>query len=262
MTSMSVAPLCESSDLLDDPHTLVERARDEGYLFLRQLVPRARVDALRDVALGVAEDLGWLAQDAPRAAGLAAPGLALGAYDDPRWVRFLTMVLPHPAFAALRNEPALRRVVEVLLGRPANGSAGDVCRVVSGDDPEHTTPPHQERHYVRGEGWLWTAWLPLTDCPLSLGPLAFLPRSHESGLLPHEAGHGRHAGVYVPDDAVWLASDLVPGDAVFHSGLTVHRALLHQGGPRLRLSADFRFRGSPEQATIAADEVGERTVQS
>jgi ectoine hydroxylase-related dioxygenase (phytanoyl-CoA dioxygenase family) len=227
--------------MLADPRTLVARAHDEGYLFFHDLVPRSVVDTLRDVALGLADDLGWLAQDGPCAAGLATPGLALGAYDDPRWVRFLTRVLPHPAFAALRDEPALRRVVEALLGGPADNSAGDVCRVVSGDDPPHTTPPHQERHYVRGEGWLWTAWLPLGDCPLSLGPLAILPRSHRQGLLPHEDGHTPHPSVPVRDDALWLASDLVPGDVIFFSGLTVHRALPHQNGRRLRLSADFRF---------------------
>jgi len=244
MNAVSVAPLCESRDVIDDPRALARRAHDEGYLFLRGLVPHAVVGAVRDVALTAAERLGWLDRDAPRETGVALPGVALGAYDDPRWVHFLTMVLPHPACAALRDEPALRRVVEVLLGGPADGSAGDVCRVVSGDDPEHTTPPHQERHYVQGEGWLWTAWLPLNECPLSLGPLAILPRSHRRGLQPHEAGHGRHPSVPVPGEAVWLASDLAPGDVVFHSGLTVHRALPHRGGPRLRLSADFRFQRS------------------
>ena len=132
----------------------------------------------------------------------------------------------------------------MLLGEPAEESAGDVCRVVSGDAPEHTTPPHQERHYVRGTGPLWIAWLPLTACPLSLGPLAVLPGSHRRGRLSHEDGHGRHPTVHVPDDSVWLASDLSPGDVVLFSGLTVHRALPHQRGSRLRLSADFRFQGS------------------
>jgi len=246
MTSVTIAPLGESTDLLDDPHALVARAQDEGYLFLRGLVPRAVVSALRGVALAAAEQFGWLDRNAPREAGVAVPGLALGAHDDPRWVRFLTIVLPHPAFAALRDEPALQRVVAVLLGGPADGSAGDVCRVVSGDDPDHTTPPHQERHYVQGDGWLWTAWLPLTECPLSLGPLAILPGSHRCGLLPHATDHGGHPGVHIPDDTVWLASDLAPGDAVLFSGLTVHRALAHQGGRRLRLSADFRFQRDSE----------------
>jgi len=241
MTDHVVAPLCESSMLLDDPGALARHAQDEGYLFFRGLVPRAVVHALRDVALAAAEHLGWLDRDAPRAAGMGVPGLALGADDDPRWMRFLTIVLPHPAFAALRDEPALRRMVEVMLGGPADGSAGDVCRVVSGDDPDHTTPPHQERRYVHGDGWLWTAWLPLDECPLSLGPLAILPRSHRGGLLSHAADHGRHPSVHVPGEAIWLASDLAPGDALFHSGLTVHRALPHHGGQHLRLSADFRF---------------------
>jgi hypothetical protein len=248
MTAMNVAPLRPSRDLLDDPEALARRAYDDGYLYLPWLVPHDAVAALRDVALAVAADLGWLATDAPRAAGIAVPGLALGGHDDPRWVRFLTQVLPHSACTALRDQPALRHVVEVLLGGPAGASAGDLCRVVSGDNPAHTTPPHQERYYVRGDGALWIAWLPLTECPLALGPLAILPRSHEGGLLPHATDHGRHPGVHVRDDVVWLASDLAPGDAVLFSGLTVHRALPHQCGPRLRLSADFRFQRGSQRA--------------
>jgi ectoine hydroxylase-related dioxygenase (phytanoyl-CoA dioxygenase family) len=244
VSGASVAPLRESDDLRDDPRALVQRAHDEGYLFLPRLVLRAVVDELRDVALAAAEDLGWLDRKAPREAGMSVPGVALGAHDDPRWVHFLTMVLPDPAFTALRNEPVMRRVVEALLGGPPDTSAGDLCRVVSGDDPAHTTPPHQERHYVHGGGELWIAWLPLTDCPLSLGPLAILPRSHRRGLLPHEDGHGHHPSVDVPSDAVWLASDLTPGDALFFSGVTVHRALPHRDDRRLRLSADFRFQRS------------------
>jgi hypothetical protein len=32
------------------------------------------------VALRVADELGWLDRDAPRSAGIAVPGIALGAY--------------------------------------------------------------------------------------------------------------------------------------------------------------------------------------
>jgi ectoine hydroxylase-related dioxygenase (phytanoyl-CoA dioxygenase family) len=56
--------------------------------------------------------------------------------------------------------------------------------------------------------------------------------------------------VHVPDDAVWLASDLAPGDVLLFSGLTVHRALPHRSGRRLRISADFRFRRGDGRAPI------------
>jgi hypothetical protein len=239
MSEIRVGPLLDSSELLGDARALAERARAEGYLFLRRLVPADIVYDLRNVALAAAEHLGFLDPGAPRSAAIGVPGLGLGAPGDPRWVELCSLALPHPAFDALRRDAALGRVIAALLGTRPDATAGDVLRVVSGDALEHTAPSHQDREYVKGSGWLWTAWLPLGDCPLSLGPIAVLPRSHEQGLLPHEGG----ALVRAPDDATFRASDLVAGDAVLFSGHTVHRALPNRSGRRLRLSADYRFQG-------------------
>lgn len=197
--------------------------------------------ALREVALAVADDLGWLDRAAPRSAGVAVAGVALGAYDDPRWVELLTRVMSHPAFFDLRDDAGLARVLSVLFAGPPKPAVGDLVRVVSGDDERHTTLAHQDRAYVLGEGALWTAWLPLGECPKTLGPLAVLPGSHRRGLLPHAGDADWRKGVTVAADAEWAASDLVAGDVLLFSGLTVHRALPHRGGRRLRLSADFRF---------------------
>lgn len=218
-----------------------EQAKSDGYLFFRGLVAKDAVYALRDVALRVADELGWLDRSAPRSTGMALPGIALGAYDDPRWIRFLTQVMADPAFFALRDDPSLLQVLTSLFGGPPRPAAGDLVRVVSGDDERHTTLAHQDRAYVKGEGPLFTAWLPLGDCPKTLGPLAILPRSHRNGLLPHAGDTEWRKGVDISADAVWHASDLAAGDVLFFSGLTIHRALPHRGGRRLRLSADFRW---------------------
>lgn len=223
------------------PEAWLARAEADGYLFFRDLVARDAVRALRDLTLAVADDLGWLDRSAPRSAGVAVAGIALGAYDDPRWVELLTRVMSQPAFFSLRDDAALARVLRVLFAGPPKPAVGDLVRVVSGDDERHTTLAHQDRAYVLGEGALWTAWLPLGECPKSLGPLAILPGSHRQGLLPHAGDADWRKGVSVPADAEWAASDLLAGDVLFFSGLTVHRALPHRGGRRLRLSADFRF---------------------
>jgi ectoine hydroxylase-related dioxygenase (phytanoyl-CoA dioxygenase family) len=236
---VKLVPLVCSST--SPPQDWRERAAAEGYLFFRDWVARDAVSALRDVALAAADELGWLDPGAPRAAGISTPGIALGAYDDPRWVKFLSRVMSHPAFFALQRDPRIATVLETLLGGPVRPSVGDICRVVSGDDERHTTVAHQDRFYVKGEGALWTVWLPLGECPLSLGPLAVLPGSHHAGVLPHAGDTEWRRGVDVAEDASWAASDLGPGDALFFSGLTVHRALPHRGGRRLRLSADYRF---------------------
>ncbi|HEY6558132.1 MAG TPA: phytanoyl-CoA dioxygenase family protein [Polyangiaceae bacterium] len=245
---MRIAPLVSSS--ASPPEEWRERAASDGYLFLRRWVARDRVRALRDVALAAADELGWLEPRAPRSAGVSVPGVGLGAYDDPRWFRFLSLVMTDPAFAALQREPSLISVLETLLAGPVRSAVGDICRVVSGDDERHTTVAHQDRAYVKGEGMLWTVWLPLGDCPQALGPLAVLPGSHLGGLLPHAGDTPWRQGLAVADDALWAASDLETGDALFFTGLTVHRALPHRCGRRLRLSADYRFVAAVEPRLV------------
>ena len=194
--------------------------------------------------LAVADDLGWLDRAAPRGAAIAVTGARLGAYDDPRWIAFLRQVLPHPSFAAVRDAPPLRSVLTAILGAPPEPDEGDLCRVVSSDDPAHTTVAHQDRFYLPDDLPRWSVWLPLGSCPRALGPLAILPRSHTHGLLPHAGDVEWRQSVTVADDARWAASDLAPGDAIVFSCLTVHRALPNVSGGALRLSATLRYRAA------------------
>src|SRR5262245_19702615 len=206
-------------------HTIRRRAERDGYVFCRALVPRNPVDALRGYALTVASELDWLAADAPADTARAAAGVRLGAYDDPRWLAFLRRVMVHHSFAALRSAPEVAAVLTAILGARPESDAGDLCRVVSSDHPEHTTVAHQDRFYLPDGAPRWSVWMPLGPCPLALGPLAVLPGSHRRGLRPHAGEVAWRRAVDVADDAGWAASDLKPGDAILFSCLTVHRAL-------------------------------------
>jgi ectoine hydroxylase-related dioxygenase (phytanoyl-CoA dioxygenase family) len=228
----------------DEPQDIRARAEEYGFLFCPALIDRATVHALRDAALAVARDLEWLDPRAPLHAGVARPGIALGAYDDSRWIEFLRVMLAHPTFAAVRTEPRLLAVLEAILGAPPEPDVGDLLRVVSPDDPEHTTVAHQDRFYLRGDGARWTAWLPLGDCPLSLGPIAIVPRSHTGGLQPHHGPSDSRRSVAVAPRAMWAAEDLQAGDAVIFNWLTVHCTLPNLSDRSLRLSATCRFRAT------------------
>jgi ectoine hydroxylase-related dioxygenase (phytanoyl-CoA dioxygenase family) len=104
------------------------------------------------------------------------------------------------------------------------------------------TQPHQDAHYVRAIEQFWTAWIPLGDCPIELGPLAVLPGSHRCGLQAHAGQQGIvDGGVEVPGDALWRTSDFRCGDALLFANFTLHRSLANCSGDRLRLSADFRY---------------------
>lgn len=240
-TAIRTEPFRESSPALDDGARLKRRALEDGYLFFRGLVPRDTVLALRRTVLAAAERHGWLAPDSSLMDGVARQGIRLGAYDDPRWVAFLCEVLPLEAFRALGLHPRILGALERICDGPVAAHEGDLCRVVSPGSPDFTTLPHQDRHYVRATGELWTAWLPLGDCPLDLGPLAILRRSHLSGLMPHAGEGAGKQGVTIPEEATWAGEDLAAGDVIFFQGLTVHRALDNVTPDRLRFSLDYRY---------------------
>ena len=127
-------------------------------------------------------------------------------------------MLTHPSFTAVRVAPTALAVLTAILGAPPESDAGDLCRIVSSDDPDHTTVAHQDRFYLPAGPPRWSMWVPLTVCPLALGPLAVLPGSHERGLLPHAGDAAWRRGVDVDDDPDWAASNLEPGDAILFAG--------------------------------------------
>lgn len=223
---------------LDDG--LASRAQRDGYLLLPGLVPVEAVHALRDLVLDEAAAQGWLKSGTVPSAAIHRADVALGRYDDPRWVQLLQRVLPDPRFVDLAAAPAILEVMAQVLGGEVEGIPGGIVRVVSSGDPAVNTAAHQDANYIEGEPSLWTAWLPLTGCPLRRGPLALLARSHHDGLRPHVGVDLGRAKVEVSADAVWSSAPMTPGDVLLFHGLTVHSSLPNQSG-RLRLSVDFRY---------------------
>jgi hypothetical protein len=236
-----MASLTDSSAIGHDPERLRRAAAESGYLFFRSLVPPAAVGALRDRVLAVCEKIGWLAPERAAGDAVARPGVKIGAIGEPSTVGFLAEVLSLPEFVALGEHPSILAVLRRLLGASVATRRGDVCRAVSPASPESTTPPHQDAYYVRDGADLWTAWLPLGDCPRVLGGLAIVPGSHRGGLLAHANGG---AAVVAPGDGPdpgWATADYCCGDVLMFGGLTVHAAGPNASGDRLRLSVDYRY---------------------
>lgn len=226
---MTLVPLRDSTGC--PPAELRARAAADGYLFVRDALPRAPLAALRRRIVAACAARGWVAGARSEAA------LRLGGASDARTVDLLQEVLATPQYRAVAARPEVARLLRTLWDDEPVPGVGDLCRVVSPGAADLATPPHQDAAWVRGDG-VWTAWLPLGSCPLDLGPLAVLPGSHRRGVLPHDAER-----VLAPlDDATWAASALRTGDVVLFAATTIHRALPNRTAHRLRLSADFRFR--------------------
>jgi hypothetical protein len=232
--------LVDTAPLLADRAAIRENARRDGYLFQRRLISPEMVLDARKAVLELCRAYGWVAIGTPLMDGAAAT-LRIGAYDDPQWIRFLPEALRLPEVRALAQAPAILSVLDAVYDGPPTAYPGDICRVVSPETADLTTPPHQDAWYLRNADTLWTAWLPLGDCPLSLGPLAILPGSHMQGLVPHTSVKGDVHSAAVPPEAAWASGDMLAGDVLFVNGMTVHRAFDNESAGRLRLSVNFRY---------------------
>lgn len=234
----AVAPLRPLVPAPAEPEARQARARADGFLYLRRLLPLTRLAPLRALVDAALIRRGWLVD------GASDPALRLGRWDDPRWVELLAEILPSAPFRALAAAPELLAAVRAVLGDEPVLHVGDVCRVVSPGAADLATPAHQDAAYLGAPDGVWTAWLPLGPCPRALGPLTLLPGSHQGGLRPHAAvvAGGTAVGTAVPADAAWHGADLAAGDVLLFSSFTVHRALPNRTADRLRVSVDYRYR--------------------
>jgi len=219
---------------------LQSQAERLGYLFIRELLPPELLLSVRQIMLEQAADQAFLDPDHGVMEGIARRGVTTPSYDDPRFVALQVGVQSRPEFAALREHPALIQLLERCLGGSIQSRCGEVCRLAFPFSEEHTTRPHQDQAYYNQAGTgSWTAWMPLGDCPCSLGALRLVPGSHHGGLLPHGPGV---SGMAVPEDTEWTGSDFRLGDVLLFHPLTIHAAQHNLDPRKLRVSVDCRYR--------------------
>ncbi|HEY2176429.1 MAG TPA: phytanoyl-CoA dioxygenase family protein [Mycobacteriales bacterium] len=246
----------DSTDLLDDPVALRDRAAELGYLFFRQLLPREEVLGVRRSMLGVIADHGWLERGSEVMEGIAdrtamsrvpreeidfcGVGVPVDAYREIQHLE---------DFHRLSHHPNLLRVYRILFDRPVLPHPRNIARVMIPTDDSVPTPPHQDFIHIQGTKNVWTAWFPLGDCPVDLGGLSVLVGSQQAGVLSYKSVEG--AGgleAYLCDmDNSWAVGDYEAGDLLTFSSQTVHRALPNRYPDRVRLSCDYRYQPADEE---------------
>ena len=232
---LAEVPQCERGDR----EALRARLARDGYLFLRGLLDPAEVLEFRRYYFeqtGVAD-----AHGVPREVDRA----------ELRRVLF-GEVVPGAQYGAFCAQPALRGWYEWFLGGETFLHRRKIIRhIAPGEAGIGTaTQAHYDLLYLReGSDQVLSAWIPLGDCPVSLGGLTYLEGSHHRVLREEAVGTlKRPAASITADlpglaeeyDANWLVAAYAAGDVVIHTAHTVHAALDNVSSTT-RLSTDIRY---------------------
>jgi ectoine hydroxylase-related dioxygenase (phytanoyl-CoA dioxygenase family) len=201
---------------------------------------QAVLEARRDIT-AVLHEVGWIdAGSDPDQAITSHPPHVSG---EPEFSPVYDKVQMLESFHTLAHNEAILEVIGHLLGDDVLLQPSNIARFIFPTNLEQTTPAHQDFVHIQGTPDVWTAWLPLAECPHSLGGLSLLTGSHKGGILPvsRSLGAGGLRAHFEKIGGQWVSSPFELGDMIFFHSHTVHKGLPNQSGNRLRLSVDFRY---------------------
>ncbi len=242
--------LLDSTEILDNGDALRARAAEEGYLFFKSLVPAEDVLAVRADVLKVVDRHGWLQPEQDELGGVlqreayaAIPesdmrvdiGVTTAMYNDVQKVESMHRLPHHPNILAF---------FERLFDRQVLVHARHIARMVTAHPAMVPTPVHQDFPFIQGTLRTWTAWIPLGDCPRTMGGLTVLRASHTLGYVPVQAAQGAgglSAQLCPTDPTDWAEIDYQVGDVLVFPCFTIHRALPAEIKDQIRLSLDVRY---------------------
>ncbi len=230
----------DSTGLIAEGPGLAARMERDGYLFLRALLPRASVDEVQREVGELAREAGWLQRDAPIAAARAdLTGFCVD--PDPTYLTTLRRINRLESYHALKHHPALIGVLERMLGGEILPHPRVLMRNIFPARAEFTTKAHQDFPNVQGTTEVFTAWIPLIDVPMEVGPLQVAAGSHHAGVYDFHIGAGA-GGIEIKDrlEGRWTSGGFEVGDVLIFHSLLVHKGVPNRSD-RLRMSMDVRF---------------------
>jgi len=224
-----------------ESNSLREEIETRGYALIRDLLPREElVRVLTDVTQ-ILDKAGWLLPGFDPLERVAKISVACGD-PDPSFKQAYQQVFNLESFHSLPHHPALRRVMEMIVGDRLLVHPKPIGRLIFPNCERLTTHAHQDYRFMGGDAECFTVWIPLHDCPTAVGPLRILEGSHRFGFQRHE-DENLHVPE-IPDGSAiggdWVGGDINAGDVLMFHSLTVHAASPNLSN-RLRISLDCRF---------------------
>jgi len=245
--------LRDSSDVRGQPDVLRSRLQEDGYVFLRGVIPKEDVARARGEVLGVLDEDGLLDKGHPKEEGVVA-----GDHDgDQGMIKGLAEsgIIYRPSFQCATNNDALFDFFAKFFGEEVTTFDYKWVRAVK---PGESSGFHMDSVYMaRGSRDLVTCWIPLMEVPWEMGGLAVVPGSNH--LENYKTMRETYGELDLDKDDVggtgWFSADpeevlkygsrfetahFMPGDIVFFTLKTVHGSAVNQSN-RWRMSVDVRF---------------------
>ena len=243
----------DSTSIRDDGPALAERLDRDGYLFIRQLLPRDAVMQVRTRLLKKAAEGGWLDDNSLIESGIANQDAACKDPEE-QYMKVFRSLWRDEELHRLRTHPAVLKFFEGIFGEPALAHPSLVQRNIfpQREDFDFTTQPHQDKVHIGGDT-NYAMWVPIGDCPMEKGSLAIATGSHRFGVLDTKVGTGAGGmDISVPIPGQWATDSFNAGDALIFSDETVHQALPNHTN-ELRQSFDARYQ--PASHAIADNQL-------
>ncbi len=250
-----IEPFNISNTLLEQPENLREQARQDGYLYFKQLIDGESIKNLRRDFLEICHRHGWVEGGSTLMDGIRSGG-PFGPFmegDEGYWP-VLDAFQSLESFHTFAHHPAIVEMCDKLFGEKTLVHPRNIGRIMFPENTKYTTPAHQDFIHIRGTEDTYTAWIPLGDCPQHLGGLTVLSGSHRNGIYPVKPAFGA-GGLGIDTEPLeanglrWVGGGFDIGDALFFHSHTVHKALPNQTTNRIRLSVDYRYQGSSQPVT-------------
>jgi hypothetical protein len=252
-----IVNLPDASSMLDDVETMRQQLVDEAFLFIRglhdpKLVHGARLEILKEVerqggiAPGTSLDDAVIAENN----GYLPDGTRIGIQDE--------VVRRMPSLLGLTNGERMLGFFDGLLGRRANTYTHKWIRIYQRG---HATDIHYDAPYMGRDApeMVITAWTPLGDISLDMGPITLVPGSNRLDHLKaaygkEDAIRGESTGYLTNDpfDVVnthglkFATTIFEPGDMLLFTKYILHGSLENTTN-RYRLSTDTRYQHADEK---------------
>jgi len=248
-----MAPFTDSTAIRADGPALKKRLDRDGYLFIRQLLPKKAVLNVRNRLLEKAAAGGWLDDNAPIDAGIANGAAACKDPEEP-YMRVFRNLWRDEELHRLRTHPDVISFFDSIFGEPTLAHPTFVQRNIfpQRTDFDFTTRPHQDKPNIGGDT-NYALWAPIGDCPIEKGSLAIASGSHKSGTLDIKVSSGA-GGMEIAGTipGKWVTGPFDAGDVLIFCDEAVHQAVPNHT-KELRQSFDARYQ--PASHTICDNQL-------